>query len=216
MASLQSKPSSGTASKIASCLSFWTSTGKWSPIRLILVTYRPKTSWVISSRAKQNMETLYEGPQTAIVVFAIRSVHATKKLGELRNACVNLDFAPNGSFGLFTSPFSPYPASSASRFCRSVFRISFSSSRSSNTVFSRSISAFQSGHHIFSFFFRASPFHFQLPNSGIPYSDSYFRPPISSILWPTSRLQVSGSRLQVSRVPFQAFHYHQHPSFYPV
>ena len=78
MASMQRKPSSGTASKIASCLSFWTSSGKWSPIRLILVTYRPETSWVISSRAKQNMETLYEGPQTTMVVFAIRTVDAEK------------------------------------------------------------------------------------------------------------------------------------------
>ena len=60
--------------------STWTT--KCPPIRLILVTYRPETSWVISSRAKQNMETLYEGPQTAIVVFAIRIVESTLFLAQ--------------------------------------------------------------------------------------------------------------------------------------
>ena len=73
MAIVQRKPSSGTASKIASCLSFLTSSEKWSPIRLILVTYQPGTSWVISTRAKHKLETLPEGPQTVIVVFAMRT-----------------------------------------------------------------------------------------------------------------------------------------------
>ena len=50
-----------------------TRTTKWSPIRLILVTYQPETSWVISTRAKHKPETLTEGPQTVIVVFAMRS-----------------------------------------------------------------------------------------------------------------------------------------------
>ena len=53
-----------------------TRTTKWSPIRLILVTYQPETSWVISTRAKHKPETLTEGPQTVIVVFAMRSVNA--------------------------------------------------------------------------------------------------------------------------------------------
>ena len=74
MAIVQRKPSSGTASKIASCLSFLTSSEKWSPIRLILVTYQPETSWVISTRAKHKLETLPEGPQTVIVVFAMRNL----------------------------------------------------------------------------------------------------------------------------------------------
>ena len=50
-----------------------TRTTKWSPIRLILVTYQPETSWVISTWAKHKPETLTEGPQTVIVVFAMRS-----------------------------------------------------------------------------------------------------------------------------------------------
>ena len=50
-----------------------TRTTKWSPIRLILVTYQPETSWVISTRAKHKPETLTEGPQTVIVVFAMRN-----------------------------------------------------------------------------------------------------------------------------------------------
>ena len=52
-----------------------TRTTKWSPIRLILVTYQPETSWVISTRAKHKPETLTEGPQTVIVVFAMRNEH---------------------------------------------------------------------------------------------------------------------------------------------
>ena len=64
-----------------------TRTTKWSPIRLILVTYQPETSWVISTRAKHKPETLTEGPQTVIVVFAMRNVQMLSLLCVVTPVC---------------------------------------------------------------------------------------------------------------------------------
>ena len=64
-----------------------TRTTKWSPIRLILVTYQPETSWVISTRAKHKPETLTEGPQTVIVVFAMRNGYGLGKPSKSRYWC---------------------------------------------------------------------------------------------------------------------------------